>query len=290
MLKIRYFLICIFLSGIVSTGRLNASDYFINALRYYNEGKFFVASIEFERALFYETDNRKIATCKYYKSLCYKKADDIPKALEELNGINLFNLSDSLLFLIRYEGALCNYLNGDPNKAIWLIDEIRLSNPDTAGILNILPLNVLCLNSIRKWEDAHNLLNYLIVNSDLTEQEKKKVSEEVDEIYNDNKLPKFKKPGKAENLSRFIPGSGQMYSGAVGEGSFNLLMNASILGFAAYEFYTRYYFTGYFVGLGLLNKTYNGGIRRAGIIAERRNQNTMNDFNLRISSILTRLQ
>lgn len=289
MLRTRYFLICIFLSGIVSTGRLNASDYFRDALRSYNEGKYFVASIEFERALFYETDNSKIATCKYYKSLCYRKADEVSKALDELNGINLFNLPDSLMLLIRYEGALCNYLIGDPEKAIWLLDELRLSNRDTSEILNILPLNVLCLNSIRKWEDAHNLLDYLIVNSDITEPEKKKLAEEIDEIYIDNKLPKFKKPSKAENLSRFIPGSGQVYSGAVGEGSFNFLMNASILGFAAYEFYTHYYFTGYFVGLGLLNKTYNGGIRRAGIIAERRNQKSMDDFNLRISSILTRL-
>jgi TM2 domain-containing membrane protein YozV len=289
MLRTRFFSICIFLFGILSTDRITAGDNFTDALRLFTGGKYFVASIEFERVIFYETDIPKIAQCRYYKSLCYKNSGDITRAIEELGGINLYNLPDTLLFLIRYETALCNYLNDDPNKAIWLIDEIKLNNPDTSEILNIIPLNILCLNSLRKWEDAHDLLNYLIINSDLKELEKKKLAEEIDEIYYNKSLPKFKKPAKAENLSRFIPGSGQMYSGAVGEGTINFLMNASILGFAAYEFYTQYYFTGYFVGLGLLNKTYNGGIRRAGIIADKRNQKTMDEFNLRISSILIRV-
>ena len=289
MLRIRFFSICIFLFGILSTDRIDASDNFMNALRLYNEGKFFVASIEFERAIFYETDIPKIAQCKYYKSLCFKNSGELVRAIDELDGISLYNLPDTLLFLIRYESALCNYLNNDPNKAIWLIDEIRLSNTGSTDVLNITPLNILCLNSIRKWEDALNLWNFLIMNSDLDEPERKKLTEEIDEIYNDKGLPKFKKPGKAENLSRFIPGSGQIYSGAFGEGSFNFLMNVSILGFAAYEFYTQYYFTGYFVGLGLLNKTYNGGIRRAGILADKRNQKTMDEFNLRVSSIMIKV-
>jgi len=289
MLRIRFFSICIFLFGILSTDRIDASDNFVNALRLYNEGKFFVASIEFERAIFYETDIPKIAQCKYYKSLCFKNSGELVRAIDELDGISLYNLPDTLLFLIRYESALCNYLNNDPNKAIWLIDEIRLSNTGSTDVLNITPLNILCLNSIRKWEDALNLWNFLIMNSDLDEPERKKLTEEIDEIYNDKGLPKFKKPGKAENLSRFIPGSGQIYSGAFGEGSFNFLMNVSILGFAAYEFYTQYYFTGYFVGLGLLNKTYNGGIRRAGILADKRNQKTMDEFNLRVSSIMIKV-
>lgn len=289
MLKIRYFLICIFLSGIVSTGRLNASDNFLNALRFYNEGKFFVASIEFERALFYETDPGKIATCKYYKSLCYKKTGEITKALDELDGVNLFNLPDTLALLIRYESALCNYINNDPNKAIWLIDEIKLNYSDTTEFKNILPLNILCLNSVRRWEEAQKLWHYLLLNSDLRNEERDDLIKEIEILYNEKNLPVYKKPAKAESLSRFIPGSGQIYSGALGEGAFNFLMNASVLGFAAYEFYTQYYFAGYFVGLGLLNKTYNGGIRRAGIIAEGRNQKTMDEFNFRVSSILLRI-
>ncbi len=289
MLRTRFFLICIFLSVILSTGRINASDNFGNALRYFTEGKFFIASIEFEKAVFYETDPSKIAKCKYYKSLCYKKTDEIKKALTELDEINLYNLPDTLLILIRYEAALCNYINGDPNKAIWLIDEIRIGSRDSSELLNIIPLNILCLNSVRKWNEAYELWIYLLKNSMLPDDERKNLIAEIDDIYKANSLPKFYRPKRAENLSRFIPGSGQMYSGAIGEGSFNFLMNAAILGFAAYEFYTEYYFTGYFVGLGLLNKTYNGGIRRAGILAEKKNHDTMKDFNSEIASILIRV-
>jgi tetratricopeptide (TPR) repeat protein len=289
MLRTRFFLICIFLSVILSTGRINASDNFGNALRYYNEGKFFIASIEFERAVFYETDPAKIAQYKYYKSLCYKKTGDTKKALGELDEINLYRLPDTLLFLIRYEAALCNYINGDPNKAIWLMDEIRISSPDSAEVLNIIPLNILCLNSVRKWNEAYELWLYLLERTNFSDVERQNLIAEIDDIYKVKSLPKYYRPKKAENLSRFIPGSGQIYSGAIGEGTFNFLMNATILGFAAYEFYTEYYFTGYFVGLGLLNKTYNGGIRRAGILADKRNNDTMNDFNTRIASILIRV-
>jgi hypothetical protein len=128
----------------------------------------------------------------------------------------------------------------------------------------------------------------MLLKSALKDQERIDLIKEIDMLYRNKNLPKFKKAKKAENLSRFIPGSGQIYSGSVGEGSFNFLMNVSVLGFAAYEFYTQYYFTGYFVGLGLLNKTYNGGIRRAGKLAEEKNQESMRQFNLHTSVILLR--
>ena len=103
MLKTRFFSICIFLCVILSTNRIVASDHYSNALRIYSERQFFAASIEFERAIFYESDNGKIAQCKYYKSLCYKELEEINKAVEELSEINLLNLPDSLFFLVKYQ-------------------------------------------------------------------------------------------------------------------------------------------------------------------------------------------
>ena len=73
------------------------------------------------------------------------------------------------------------------------------------------------------------------------------------------------------------------------EGSFNFLMNASLIGFAFYEFYTEYYFTGYFVGLGLFNKTYTGGMHRANLLAIDKNLKSMNKFNLAVSSLMLKV-
>lgn len=289
MLKTRFFSICIFLCAIASTSRIFASDYYSNALRLYSEGQYFVASIEFERAVFYETDNIRIAHCKYYKSLCYKATGETGRALEELGEINMFNMPDSLFFMIRYEQALGNYLNGDPNIALWNIDEIKFRFPGSSRSTDIIPLNILCLNSLRKWDEALFLWNYLLDNSGLDEASKTDFLNEVSEYYKKRNIPKYHSPKKAETLSRFIPGSGQVYSGAVLEGTFNLLINASLLGFAAYGFYEEYYLTGYFVGLGLFNKTYHGGMHRANLLADNKNREDLNEFNAGSGTLLLRI-
>lgn len=289
MLRTRFFLICIFLCAILSTSRIIAADYYSNALRIFHEKKFYAASIEFERAIYYETDINKIPLFKYYKSLCYKELGENVKSLEELGEINMFNVSDSLFFLIRYQQALINYLNNDPDKSLWNIAEIRSRFPDSTKIVDIIPLNILCLNTTRSWDEAHKLWNFFLDNSAMDNSLKAKFKAEVNNLYNKRNVPRFHSPKKAENLSRFIPGSGQIYSGAVVEGSVNFLINASFLGFALYEFYTEYYITGYFVGLGLFNKTYHGGMRRAGLLAEQKNSTALKKFNLDTSSLMIKI-
>jgi hypothetical protein len=289
MLRTRFFLICTFLCAILSTNRIVAGDYYSNALRIFNEKKFFAASIEFERAIFYETDINKIALFKYYKSLCYKELGDNAKTLDELDGINLFNISDSLFYLIRYQQALSNYLTNNPDKALWSIGELRFRIPDSSKIIKIIPINILCLNATKKFDEAYSLWNYFLENSGIDSTSKSILKTEIDNLYKKRNLPGFHSPKKAENLSRFIPGAGQMYAGAVVEGSVNFLINASILSFALYEFYSEYYLTGYFVGLGLFNKTYHGGMHRANLLAEQKNREALNKFNLKNSSLMVRL-
>jgi len=155
--------------------------------------------------------------------------------------------------------------------------------------MDIIPLNILCLNTLRKWEEAIKLWNYFLDNSGLEDSLRNDYQTRINTIYNRKNIPKYHSPKKAETWSRFIPGSGQIYCGAVLEGSFNFLMNASLLGFAFYEFYTEYYFTGYFVGLGLFNKTYTGGMHRANLLAIDKNLKSMNKFNLAVSSLMLKV-
>jgi hypothetical protein len=176
MSGVRFFSICTFLCVILSTGRITASDNFKNALRIFSEGRYFLASIEFERTIFYETDNKRIAQCKYYKSLCFKRTGDTGRAIEVLGEINMFSLPDSLFLLVRYEQALCNFLNGDPNKSLWSLEEIKFRFPDTSEIINIIPLNILCLNSLRRWDDAQVFWKYYLVHSGLSDSVKRNTS------------------------------------------------------------------------------------------------------------------
>jgi tetratricopeptide (TPR) repeat protein len=286
MLKTLFFLICIFLFELLSINETIASDPFSKAQKIFSEGRYFEASIEFERAVFYESDINKIALYKYYKALCYKNLEEYDRALKELNEVNLFSSPDSLFFLIRYEQALCNYLKGDVNQSLWNIEDIRIRIDNDEDLIRIIPLYILCLNATRNWDKARDAWKYLLENSGLKDDAVLNYNDKIAALYNKKNIPRYLSPKKAQNLSRFIPGSGQMYCGAIIEGSVNFLINISLLGFAAYEIYTKYYITGYYIGLGMFNKTYHGGMHRAYIIANGKNDNRMNNFNLQNSTLL----
>jgi len=271
-----------------SVNGIYASDYFSYALKIYSEGRFFEASIEFERAIYYESDSNRIALCRYYKSLCYKGLGRYDKALEELGNVNVELMHDSLFLNFQYEQVLCSYLNKDLNQALYNIDRIYMRFKDTLKILEFIPLNILCLNACRQWDNAQILWNFYINNSRLNDSVKNNFKQEVKRLYSKKNLPRFYSAGKAEILSSFLPGSGQIYSGAVLEGSFNAIINLTFLYYTFTQFYRKYYITGYFAGLKLFNKFHAGGIRRAKSLTEEKNENGVKTFNSENISLMSR--
>ncbi len=289
MLRILFCSIFIFLSGIHLKGNVISEDPFSKALYLYGKGEYFHASIEFERAVFYQTDLVKIAYSQYYKSLCYKNMGQTERALDQLQSINVFKLPDTLFFKIKYEQALNNFLSGNHTQSIWNINDIKSRINDSLLLIQIVPLNILCLNADRNWEEAGRLLRYLIKVSTADSVKRAEVLREADSQYLKRNLPEFRSEKKAETLSRFVPGSGQIYCGKVFEGSFNFLMNASLLGFSLYEFYTKYYFAGYVAGLTLFNKTYHGGMHRASYLAREKNNESISGFNMETLDLLSKI-
>ena len=222
-----------------SVNGIYASDYFSHALKIYSEGRFFEASIEFERAIYYESDSNRIALCRYYKSLCYKGLGKYDKALEELGNVNVEPMHDTLFLGFQYEQVLCSYLNKDLNQALYNIDRIYMRFKDTSKILEFIPLNILCLNACRQWDNAQILWNFYINNSRLNDSVKNNFKQEVKRLYSKKNLPRFYSEGKAEILSSFLPGSGQIYNGAVLEGSFNAIINLTFLYYTFTQFCTN---------------------------------------------------
>jgi len=271
-----------------SVNGIYASDYFSHALKIYYEGRFFEASIEFERAIYYETDSTRIELCRYYKSLCYKGLGKYDKALEELVNVDVEPMNDSLFLDFQYERVLCSYLLKDLNQALNNIDRIYMRFKDTSKILEVIPLNILCLNACREWDNAQILWNFYINNSRLNDSVKNNFKQEVKSLYSKKNLPRFHFAGKAETLSSFLPGSGQIYNGAVLEGSFNAIINLTFLYYTFSQSYSKHYFTGYFIGLRLFNKFYAGGIRRARSLTEEKNENGVKAFNLENISLMSR--
>lgn len=277
----RFFFICTFLCATISgsfAGQGKADSLFAS-------NNYFEAAIEYERCIFYESDAGKIQSLQFNKALCYKENGEYERAAENLQSIYFSNGNDTLYAFVSYELALCRYLNGEAQKALWKIDEYLARSGDSSTWLNFLPLKTLCLNELQNWNEARTTLQHYFSKTAFEKEQALQLNALTDSLYQ-NELPKIKNPRKAENLSRFIPGSGQVYAGKAGEGMLNFLINASLLGFSAHQFYHGYYITGYVAGLGMLSKIYLGGVKRAGDLAREKNRNSLSDFNLAVNQLV----
>ncbi len=272
----------IFLCGIF----LSSKGTSLNGDSLYASGQYFEASIEYERMIFEAENQAKLYYYKYKKALCYKQLKKFDRALDELQPMYFSNSGDSLFLPVYYEQSLCLYLNGEPTKALWKIDEYIHRSSDTASHRFFLSLKLLCLNETFQWNEAQECFLRLIQLQNFTPEKEDEMQQMVHDLYKKRNLPHIKSAKKAENWSRFIPGSGQIYAGKTGEGIVNFLINASLLAFAAQQAYNGFYITGYLAGLGFFNKTYHGGMKRAGILSSQRNKELIFGFNSRINVIL----
>jgi hypothetical protein len=252
----------------------------------YASGHFFEASIEYERVIFEAESQAETYYFKYKKALCYKKLKSFDRAILELQPMYFPNSVDSLYQRVCYEQSLCFYLNGEPAKALWKIDEYFHRSADTASYRVFMPVRLLCLNETFKWKEAQECFMLLVQMQDFTPEKEAEMQQIVNNLYKKRNLPHIKSIKKAENWSRFIPGSGQIYAGNTGEGIVNFLLNASILAFTAHQAYNGFYITGYLAGLGFFNKTYHGGIKRSGILASQKNKELIVGFNSEINATI----
>lgn len=282
---IRFFFSFIFLCVTISTSLagVTASD------SLFAQDEFFEASIEYERQIFELKHYEQLPVLRYKKALCYKYMGEFARAAGELQQAYFANPADTLYRYAAYEQALCLYLNGEPQKALWKIDEFLHRTPDSVLQIHFLPLKILCLNSTYRWDEAALTFKHFAAGMDLPTADLQRIHSQIDDLYCKKNIPKVKKRKRAENWSRFIPGSGQMYAGKVGEGALNFLIQASLLTFSAFEFYNGFYFTGYLVGLGFFNKIYQGGIVRAGNIAANTTNKRVSEFNHRATALLIQM-
>lgn len=276
---IKFYFSFIFLYGIF----LSSSASGLKCDSLFASGKYFEASIEYERMIFYAENQHNTNYFKYKKSLCYKKLRNFSQALDELQPIYFSNPTDSLYQLVCYQHALCFYLNGEPAKALWKIDEYFHRSSDTTSFQVFMPLKILCLNETWQWNKAKECFSSYVHMQNFTPEKEAKMQQMVDDLYKKKNRPHIKSIKKAENWSRFIPGSGQVYAGETSEGAVNFLINASILAFTAYQALNGFYITGYLAGLGFFNKTYHGGIKRSGILASQKNKELIVNFNSHIN-------
>ncbi len=200
----------------------------------------------------------------------------------ELNRIGVIRAPEDTLFTMRaYELALAQYMTEDYQDALNTLENcvIMLSEENTATG-SLLTLKALCHNQLFQFDEGERTLIQL---QQLVPEEQAILYAKAIKKYEDT--PKYKDPEKARHLS-LLPGLGQVYTGKVFEGGISFLLNASALGFGAWQVYSGYYFTGYVVGVTLLQKFHSGGQHRAELLAVQKNRKNILEFNTEITTTL----
>ncbi|MBK6266808.1 hypothetical protein JKA74_17325 [Marivirga sp. S37H4] len=213
------------------------------------------------------------------KAYCYKHQKQFGMVAETLKRAYPQASNDSLRFLIGYESALGNYLNAEYSKAKLSLIQLKNHTNSAEYEKKALYLEILIAHELGKWDEAQAASLKIGSESQSFQDSLKNFYTEMAEI-------KLKDPAKAEKLSHFIPGSGQIYAGKIFRGITSMVIQTGLLGFAAYSFLNGYYFSGTFTGVSLFYVFYMGGARHAEYLAQEYNKDKIGTVKNKIESSL----
>ncbi|PWD99133.1 tetratricopeptide repeat protein [Marinilabilia rubra] len=276
------YLICIFLSATFLTNVKAAeiSDLWHKADSLYKVRDYIGSIVEYERIVFLSKNIGTTQKAIFKKAEVYKHIGNYPKVEEELMRIGIRDPKDSLFATKAYELAFAQYMKENYRDAENTIETysalLETSHPK---LKSLYTLKALCHNQLFEFKEAKECLTKSF--REVASEKSKYLN--ILAFYKDT--PKYKDPEKARHLS-ILPGLGQAYCGKIFEGGISFLLNASALSFGAWQVYTEYYFTGYVVGVTLLQKFHSGGQHRAETLAKERNRKEIIRFNTKITSEL----
>lgn len=276
---IRYYLICIFLCASFLTEPAYGKNVWSTADSLFREGKYYPASVEYERAAFLSAVNADRTKALLKKAECQKQSGDFLGSEKTTDRIIYTNLSDTLAAEAHYQSALCSYLAGNFSNAENHLLQLNAFIRDSSLTIHSLPLYALVLNELQRWPEAKEKMLEAIRKTNISSAEKDSLNKRIGQLYVPDNYPRMKNLLKAQKMSAFLPGLGQIYAGYFWEGAASAFLNAASVGFIAYCIYTKLYFTGVMTGSGIFSKFYIGGSNRLEYLVEKRNYKVLRKYN-----------
>lgn len=268
----KFYLICIFLCA-PSLG--SAQEIVGDSL--YAIGEYARASVAYEYAYFSATGAVRLNEILLKRTYSLKHIGKYEGAFQNLDRADFYQGVDSLRFLLFYESALNAFLAKKADIAWSKLQEIQFEFSDSILKRKILPIEILTLNALNRWQQAHEKFKKFAVLNGLTE-------DPYPEILNF----KMKKPNMAMNLSYFLPGIGQMYAGYFWKGAVSTMLNIGMISFSIWSYLGGYYLSGTFTGVALFYLSYNGGARYAEALANQFNESHIEKFRVKVADKITR--
>jgi len=243
-------------------------------------GDYFEASVYYQKLDFFLMSEHGKNQAKLSAANANKILKQYDNAINVLNTISLNDVHDSLIYEVKYQCALLNYLKNDFLQVEVYLNQLNYLVSDSNYTSKSWILQALNLNEQYKWGEAKEKL--LMLTSRLYKNDSLiyiRIKKEIDGMYAANQLPRLKSASKAVKMSSLIPGLGQCYTKNYGEGIASFISVASSVGIMAAGIVFQFYFTGIATGNMLLGKFYLGGIKRSEFLAEKYNYTIAKSFN-----------
>ena len=260
----------------------------------YREGRYFEASIAYERVLFENGDRREGAMDPLQvqflavtgKLQCLKKQAQYDQAVTFLDAWQSYPFADSSLVEIHSQQILCTYLGGHFENVLSLVARWPYLHAGAKPAPLLVVLKILSLNELQRWKEAEDAYRSFVAEwgAPTPRPPEGGVSGGGRTLPPDlyAQLPHLKSVGKAQWLSTFIPGAGLFYAGSPGEALFSILVQAAGVYFAVLSFEQHYYISAWLVGAALFGAFHMGSVRRSEVLVQRYNRKRVLQFNEKV--------
>lgn len=252
----------------------------------YAKRQYFEAAVAYDKLAYFEIDSLLQLTYYFKKVNALKQAHLFTDACRTLTKINRSLYTDSTVTHIRYQLALCYYLDNNLTQAESQLIQLQLI-PNATIKHNVIVLYALVLNEQLQWQAAQDkLISYTQLTITDTLLQRKQIAL-VKTMY--VQPPKLKHTSVAKNLSTVIPGAGQAYAGAGGEALAASSLSLTTLVLAGVGVYNQYYITSFVIGYMTFQRFYMANINRAMFLTEKRNYKRAKVYNEQLRSALVQL-
>ncbi|MBE7173821.1 MAG: hypothetical protein INR73_24825 [Williamsia sp.] len=245
----------------------------------FRQGAYFEASVGYERVLFEDNNPETALHAITQKIQCLKQQGLFTQAVNFIRTNLHENLPDSTGYRLYYEQTLCTYLAGNYENALSVVEQAKLLYPTRSEEPRLKLLQLLSLNELQRWEEAGHVYNAFVGRYGV-----------ADTALSPYKhLPHLKSKDKAQWLSTFIPGAGQIYAGKPLEALVTIGMQGAGIWFGIVSFQQHYYLAAWLAGAGLFGSFHMGGVRRSEVLVEQYNRKKITQFNEQVKSAVLKM-
>lgn len=212
------------------------------------------------------------------KTYCLKALERYEDGYKNLLRADLYSNTDSLNFALRYELIINAYLAEAYDIADNHLKQLNHFVESDVLRMKVAFLEILSLNEMMKWDEAKaKLISY---------NDKQKTNFNVDSLYNFLDNPKIRNIKKTVGIATVAPGLIQIREGKPLDGLLSAAIRGSLIYFVIDQFGKHYFLSGSFSGAALYFIFYQGAVKHALDLTNKRNRNKIKKYNHRVRHAL----